>query len=32
MDGKFADQKRNDPRSTGELIRLALTEVDEDVA
>jgi len=32
MDDEFAIEKRNDPRSTAELIHLALTEPDEDAA
>jgi len=32
MDDNFDDEKRNDPRLTAELIRLALTETDEDAA
>jgi HEAT repeat protein len=32
MTEQFADEKRNDPRSTEELIRLALTETNEDAA
>jgi HEAT repeat protein len=32
MDERFADQKRNDLRTTAELIHLALTEKDEDAA
>ena len=32
MDDKYADEKRNDPRSTAELVRLAITETDEDAA
>jgi len=32
MDTEYYESRRNDPRSTEELIRTALTEEDEDVA